>query len=89
MSKKEKILEVINSDKFLDLPVSTQTLYFHICARADEKGYLHNPKTLLRAINAKQCDFDTLVQKNFILYNYGANTGVQISVLMNELFGGK
>ena len=66
-SKKEKLLSVVCSDKFLELPNSTQALYFHICARADEKGYIYNPKSLTRGVGAKCSDMTALINGKFVI----------------------
>ena len=35
---------IIDSDAFLDMPQSTQLLYFHLSMRADDDGFINNPK---------------------------------------------
>lgn len=42
----------IESDKFLDLPLSAQALYFHFCIEADDDGFIINPNRLLKLIGA-------------------------------------
>ena len=37
---------VIDSDAFLDMPMSAQALYFHMAMRADDDGFLNNPKKI-------------------------------------------
>jgi len=34
--------QIIDSDMFLDMPVSAQALYFHLAMRADDEGFLNN-----------------------------------------------
>ena len=43
---------VIDSDIFLDMPLSTQALYFHLAMRADDDGFVNNPKKISRMIGA-------------------------------------
>ena len=39
-------MTIIDSDAFLDMPLSAQSLYFHLCMRADDDGFLNNPKKI-------------------------------------------
>ncbi len=45
---------IIDSDAFLDMPLSTQALYFHLSMRADDDGFINNPKKLMRMIGAAE-----------------------------------
>lgn len=58
---------IIDSDIFLDMPLSTQTLYFHLSMRADDDGFVNNPKKIMRMIGANQNEMDLLLFKHFIL----------------------
>ena len=58
---------IIDSDAFLDMPLSTQALYFHLSMRADDDGFLNNAKKISRMIGSSQNDFDLLLMKNFII----------------------
>ena len=58
---------IIDSDAFLDMPLSAQALYFHLSMRADDDGFLNNAKKIMRVINANQNDYDLLVSKAFII----------------------
>lgn len=58
---------IIDSDAFLDMPLSTQALYFHLSMRADDDGFLNNAKKILRTIGAAPNDYDLLVAKRFII----------------------
>lgn len=58
---------IIDSDAFLDMPLSAQALYFHLSMRADDDGFVNNPKKIQRVINASDDDFRLLVLKRFIL----------------------
>ena len=39
-------IKLIDSDTFLDMPSSAQALYFHLAMRADDDGFLGNPKRI-------------------------------------------
>jgi len=58
---------IIDSDAFLDMPASTQSLYFHLSMRADDDGFINNPKRISRMINSPDDDLKLLLAKSFIL----------------------
>lgn len=58
---------IIDSDAFLDMPLSAQALYFHLSMRADDEGFVGNPKKIQRMIGASDDDCKLLVMKRFIL----------------------
>lgn len=59
--------QIIDSDAFLDMPLSAQALYFHLSMRADDDGFINNPKKTQRLINASDDDFKLLLLKRFVL----------------------
>lgn len=58
---------IIDSDAFLDMPVTAQCLYFHLAMRADDDGFINNPKKIQRTVNCNEDDLKLLVMKNFII----------------------
>ena len=58
---------IIDSDAFIDMPLSTQALYFHLSMRADDDGFINNPKKIQRMIGASDDDLKVLVMKRFII----------------------
>lgn len=58
---------IVDSDAFLDMPLSAQALYFHLSMRADDDGFVNNPKKIQRMIGASDDDCKLLVFKRFIL----------------------
>lgn len=58
---------IIDSDAFLDMPATTQVLYFHLAMRADDDGFINNPKRIQRAIGGNDDDLKLLIAKNFII----------------------
>ena len=58
---------IIDSDAFLDMPLSTQTLYFHLSMRADDDGFINNPKKIQRMVGCADDDLKLLIAKNFII----------------------
>lgn len=58
---------IIDSDAFLDMPLSAQALYFHLSMRADDEGFINNPKKIMRIIRAQDDDLKLLIAKRFII----------------------
>lgn len=58
--------KVVDTDNFLDLPATSQNLYFHLLMHADDDGFLGNPKTITRSIGAHQDDLKLLVEKGYL-----------------------
>lgn len=58
---------IIDSDAFLDMPLSSQALYFHLAMRADDDGFINNPKKLQRMVGCGEDDLKLLMVKKFIL----------------------
>lgn len=60
-------LKVIDTDNFLDMSVSARELYFQFGMRADDDGFIGNPKQIMKMIGASDDDFRVLIAKNFII----------------------
>lgn len=58
---------IIDSDAFLEMPQSTQLLYFHLSMRADDDGFINNPKSIMRNVGCKEDDMRILSGKKFII----------------------
>ena len=58
---------IIDSDAFLDMPISAQLLYFHLGMRSDDEGFVNKPKTIMRIMNAGDDDMKLLIAKKFII----------------------
>ena len=67
--------KIIDSDAFLDMPLSTQALYFHLNMRADDDGFVNNPKRIQRTIGASDDDLKLLFVKRFVI---GFESGVLV-----------
>lgn len=59
--------QIIDSDAFLDMPSTSQSLYFHLGMRADDDGFVGNPRKILRMIGGSEDDMKILLAKRFIL----------------------
>ena len=58
---------IIDTDAFLEMPATTQNLYFHLNMHADDDGFIGNPKRIARMIGASDDDFKILIAKKFII----------------------
>ena len=68
-------MKIVDSDAFLDMPLSTHALYFHLSMRADDDGFVNNPRKIQRMIGASDDDLRLLLAKRFIL---GFENGVVV-----------
>ncbi len=59
--------KIVDSDAFLDMPLTTQALYFHLNMRADDDGFINNPKKIQRMIGASEDDLKLLIAKRFVI----------------------
>lgn len=58
---------VTRSDAFLDMPSSTQALYFHLLSEADDDGFVSSPKMVMRIVGANTDEIRMLVSKKFLI----------------------
>lgn len=67
MAKRMFTQIIIDSDIFLDMPLTAQALYFHLCMNADDDGFINNAKRISRAIGASENDLDALKDANLLI----------------------
>lgn len=58
--------DIVNSDAFLEMPPSTQGLYFQLGMKADDDGFV-NPKMVMRMIGSSDDELKVLIGKRFVL----------------------
>lgn len=58
---------IYDSDKFLDLPATTQLLYTHLVVRADDDGFIGNVKRLLRMLPCSEVDLKLLISAGYLI----------------------
>ena len=58
---------IIKSDQFLEMPMSSQLLYFHLLSDADDDGFINAPKSIMRVIGAKEDDMRVLQAKGYVI----------------------
>lgn len=59
--------KITESDAFIEMPMSSQALYFHLCMNADDDGFVKNPKSIQRLVGCNDDDLRLLIAKRFIL----------------------
>jgi hypothetical protein len=58
---------IIDSDAFLDMPVTARLLYYDLAMRADDDGFVNSPKKIMRMIGASEDDLRILAIRKFII----------------------
>ena len=58
---------ITNSDDFIEMPDSSQNLYFHLSMNADDDGFVNNWKSIMRMTGHKEDDLKVLIAKNYII----------------------
>lgn len=76
---------IIDSDVFLDMPLSTQALYFHLSMRADDDGFINNPKKISRMIGCAEDDLKLLIAKKFLLHFESGVVVIKHWLIHNQL----
>lgn len=59
--------QIVDTDAFLDMSSSAQNLYFHLGMRADDDGFVGNPKKILKMVGGNDDDLKILLAKRFVL----------------------
>ncbi len=60
-------LKVVDTDAFLDMPQTCQLLYYSLAMRADDDGFIANPKKIMRMLGSQEDDYKILIAKKFII----------------------
>ncbi len=60
-------LDVVDTDRFLEMPASSQNLYFHLGMRADDDGFVSSPKKITKLVNCGEDDLNVLISKGFVI----------------------
>lgn len=65
-------IELVKSDKFLDMPQSSQALYFHLGMDTDDEGFVSNPKSIMRILGVTDDSMKILIAKGLVInFNSG------------------
>lgn len=60
-------LDVVDTDKFLEMSSGAQSLYFHLGMRADDDGFVSSPKKICAMVGSSVDDLRVLIAKNFLI----------------------
>lgn len=60
-------IDLVTSDAFLDMPLTAQGLFFHLCVRADDDGFIDCVNKIIRECQASKEDFEILKQNRYVL----------------------
>lgn len=67
--------QIVDSDAFLDMPVTARLLYYDLNMRADDDGFVNAPKKIMRMVGASSDDMNILMLKKFVI---GFESGVVV-----------
>jgi hypothetical protein len=60
-------LKIVDTDLFLDMPMTTRLLYYDLNMRADDDGFVASPKKIQKMVGCSDDDLKLLIAKNFII----------------------
>ena len=60
-------LSIVDTDNFLEMPISSRLLYYELGMRADDDGFVDNWKKILLFTGLKEDDLKILIAKSFII----------------------
>lgn len=60
-------LDIIDTDLFLEMPQSSRLLYYELCMRADDDGFVSSPKKIQKMVGCNEDDFKVLISKKFLI----------------------
>lgn len=66
-------LDIIDTDIFIEMPQSSRLLYYELCMRADDDGFVSSPKKIMKMAGCSEDDFKVLISKQFVI---PFNTGI-------------
>lgn len=58
---------IIDSDAFIEMPVSARLLYYDLSMRADDDGFVNSPKKIMKMIGASSDDMNILIARKFVI----------------------
>lgn len=60
-------LDVVDTDRFIEMPATSQNLYFHLGMRADDDGFVSSPKKIMKMLGCGNDDLRVLIDHGFVL----------------------
>lgn len=59
--------QITNNDDFLELPITSQYIYYRLIENCDNEGFIDNVKMLCRSFQCSMKDIENLVEANFLI----------------------
>lgn len=81
--RKPFYLGMVDTDRFLQLPVSTQTLYFMLGMYSDDDSVVSSPEQIVDKVHATKDDLHLLIDRGF-----AEHTDVGVRVILNDKSAG-
>lgn len=58
---------IIDSDAFIEMPMSARLLYYDLSMRADDDGFVNSPRKIMRMVGATTDDMNILIARKFVI----------------------
>lgn len=65
--KRQFSIAVTETDAFLDMPLSSQALYFHLGMYGDDDGFVGSPRKISRSAGCNDDDMRVLISNGFVI----------------------
>lgn len=72
-------VNIIKTDKFQMMPVSSKLLFFEMLVRSDDAGFLNNAASVLDKCGASLDDLNLLISKGFVRFVKDKNSFYVVS----------
>ena len=66
-NKRMFALDVIDTDRFCEMPVSARLLYYELGMRGDDEGFVQNPKRIMLTTGTTADDLKILAAKGYVI----------------------
>lgn len=66
-NKRMFALDVIDTDRFCEMPVSARLLYYELGMRGDDEGFVQNPKKIMLTTGTTVDDLKVLAAKGYVI----------------------
>lgn len=66
-NKRMFALDVIDTDRFCEMPVSARLLYYELGMRGDDEGFVQNPKRIMLTTSTTVDDLKVLAAKGYVI----------------------
>ena len=65
-NKRMFALSIVDTDKFLEMPMTSRYLYYELGMRGDDDGFVSNPRKILRITGCRNDDLKKLAEEGYI-----------------------